>query len=194
MNKLHGKLVTWKTDKGYGFIKPNDGSQEVFIHVSDIINPNRRPVVGDKITFSIVTNQNGKIKAVEAILDKVPIKKVGIPKKTVSRRVLLNWIKAILVFMLFVWIIISILRDVEQIALVGVVAGIVSLLWIVQSCYRPKEKIFICNKCFSQATHNTRTIIAWKKGANHFYCDSCYHKWLNRNKGIKVHDQTSIFG
>ncbi|MEQ8755647.1 MAG: cold shock domain-containing protein [Coleofasciculus sp. G1-WW12-02] len=29
-----GRLKTWKDDRGFGFIKPDDSSQDVFLHIS----------------------------------------------------------------------------------------------------------------------------------------------------------------
>ncbi|MCC5615692.1 cold shock domain-containing protein [Nostoc sp. CHAB 5836] len=32
---LHkGQLIRWKDDRGFGFIQPDDSSQEVFLHIT----------------------------------------------------------------------------------------------------------------------------------------------------------------
>ena len=38
-----GTLITWKPDKGFGFIRPQDGSKDVFVHVRDFGNIGRPP-------------------------------------------------------------------------------------------------------------------------------------------------------
>ncbi|WP_346290111.1 cold shock domain-containing protein [Sphaerothrix gracilis] len=49
---LHkGKLTTWKDDRGFGFIKPEDGGKEVFLHISALTKAGRRPQVGDITSF-----------------------------------------------------------------------------------------------------------------------------------------------
>lgn len=65
-----GKLTVWKDAKGFGFIKPDNGGQEVFIHISALKDSNRRPKVGDAIFYQIAVENNGKIRANDAFLDK----------------------------------------------------------------------------------------------------------------------------
>lgn len=61
-----GQLVTWKDDRGFGFIKPDDGSKEVFLHISALKGAGRRPKVGDKILYELVTEADGKVRASKA--------------------------------------------------------------------------------------------------------------------------------
>ena len=60
-----GKLTKWKDERGFGFIQPQDGSQEVFLHISDIKDLARRPQEGDIIYYHVVT-EKGKIRACNA--------------------------------------------------------------------------------------------------------------------------------
>ena len=57
--------VKWFNDsKGFGFIKPNDGGQDIFVHVSGLIDEIRE---NDKVTYEV---QNGK-KGLNAVNVKV---------------------------------------------------------------------------------------------------------------------------
>jgi uncharacterized membrane protein YsdA (DUF1294 family)/cold shock CspA family protein len=63
-----GKLITWKDDRGFGFIQPEDGGQEVFIHISKLKNANRRPQVGDIICYRLAADKDGKVSASRAFI------------------------------------------------------------------------------------------------------------------------------
>ncbi|MBW4646651.1 MAG: cold shock domain-containing protein [Goleter apudmare HA4340-LM2] len=39
---LSGQIIRWKDNRGFGFIQPSDGSQEVFIHITAFKDANPR--------------------------------------------------------------------------------------------------------------------------------------------------------
>lgn len=61
-----GFLKTWKDDRGFGFIKPEDGSDDIFIHISALGVGARRPHRGDTILYQVEQTEDGKTKAVNA--------------------------------------------------------------------------------------------------------------------------------
>jgi uncharacterized membrane protein YsdA (DUF1294 family)/cold shock CspA family protein len=64
--QMKGKLIKWHADKAFGFIAPNVGGAEVFIHKTAFSNRNRIPQVNDVITFSITKDNQGRYCADEA--------------------------------------------------------------------------------------------------------------------------------
>ncbi len=71
--KNTGVLKTWKDDRGFGFIKPDDGSDDIFIHISSLKGFVRRPYRGDKIVYEIENSDDGKSKAVNAHIEGVEV-------------------------------------------------------------------------------------------------------------------------
>jgi cold shock CspA family protein len=51
--RYKGKLIKWNVDKAFGFIQPNGGGADVFIHKTALCNRKRTPQVDDIITFSM---------------------------------------------------------------------------------------------------------------------------------------------
>ena len=61
-----GTVKWFNAPKGYGFIQPDDGSKDVFVHVSAVERAGMRSLMeGQKITFSIEQGREGKSSAVD---------------------------------------------------------------------------------------------------------------------------------
>ncbi len=69
MGHTKGTLVRWLGNKGFGFIKPEQGGGDIFIHISALKGINRKPIVGDIIHYEISTDANGKVRAVNAKIE-----------------------------------------------------------------------------------------------------------------------------
>jgi cold shock protein len=53
-----GTVKFFNTTKGYGFIQPDDGSRDVFVHVSAVERAGLRGLVeGQKVSFDVVTER-----------------------------------------------------------------------------------------------------------------------------------------
>lgn len=63
-----GQLTKWKDDRGFGFIQPVDGNQEIFLHISELKDATRRPQVGDTIYYHAVAGKDGKVSACNAFI------------------------------------------------------------------------------------------------------------------------------
>ncbi|MDD2467013.1 MAG: DUF1294 domain-containing protein [Desulfobulbus sp.] len=61
--RVKGKVIKWKNDKGFGFIKPTKGMADIFFHENFLLNQSRRPTIGEEVSFEIATNPEGKQRA-----------------------------------------------------------------------------------------------------------------------------------
>ena len=58
-----GKVKWFNKTKGYGFIEPEEGDKDVFVHISAVKNPGMEDLEeGQELEFEIVEN-NGKTSA-----------------------------------------------------------------------------------------------------------------------------------
>lgn len=61
--RYQGVLHHWLDDKGYGFIEPQGGGEQVFVHANAFQNQARRPKVGDALKFDPVRAKDGRYQA-----------------------------------------------------------------------------------------------------------------------------------
>ncbi len=61
--RFTGKVKSWNEDRGFGFIAPTDGGQDVFVHISECPRGSR-PELQETLTFEVALNADGKKKAV----------------------------------------------------------------------------------------------------------------------------------
>jgi len=67
--RFEGTLKSWNDERGFGFIAPDQGSDDVFVHVKAFSRRNGRPAVGQRLAFEIEMGPQGKKRAknVEAV-------------------------------------------------------------------------------------------------------------------------------
>jgi cold shock CspA family protein len=65
--RLTGVLRSWNEDRGYGFIAPTHGGREVFVHVSALPRGGTRPAVGERLSYELARNGEGKWQAVHVV-------------------------------------------------------------------------------------------------------------------------------
>jgi CspA family cold shock protein len=58
---ITGTVKFFNNDKGYGFIQPDDGSRDVFVHVSAVTSSGLGMLSeGQRVTFEVEPDKRGK--------------------------------------------------------------------------------------------------------------------------------------
>ena len=58
---MSGTVKFFNNDKGYGFIRPDDGSRDVFVHVSAVTSSGLGTLNdGQRVTFDVEPYKRGK--------------------------------------------------------------------------------------------------------------------------------------
>ena len=99
---LTGKIVKWIEDKGFGFIEPNKGDKQIFVHISSFdINATRKPIVGDTVYYDLSKDKSGRPCATSARIEGVELKAqkplfVETRAKTKTALVKFEWVTEVL--------------------------------------------------------------------------------------------------
>lgn len=63
--RYQGRITSWKDDQGFGFITPDGGGGQVFVHIKSFSNRRRRPVGDDIVTYELTKDPKGRARAAE---------------------------------------------------------------------------------------------------------------------------------
>jgi uncharacterized membrane protein YsdA (DUF1294 family)/cold shock CspA family protein len=61
--RFDGKLKSWNDERGFGFIEPLQGGQEIFVHIKSFPPGTGRPAVGLPLSFEVELGPQGKKRA-----------------------------------------------------------------------------------------------------------------------------------
>ena len=61
--RYDGCLKNWNAERGFGFILADDGGQELFVHISAFARDGQLPTVGERLSFEVEPDRNGKKRA-----------------------------------------------------------------------------------------------------------------------------------
>lgn len=64
-NLSRGKLTSWKPDRSFGFIRPDEGGADVFVRLRDFGQISREPRIGDTIRYQRVSDGKGRYRAAD---------------------------------------------------------------------------------------------------------------------------------
>lgn len=81
--RFEGKLKIWNEAKGFGFLTPAEGGQDIFLHASVLPRGIGQPSIGQVFTFEVELNREGKKRATRVQLAQPPL--ASTPSDTAPR-------------------------------------------------------------------------------------------------------------
>lgn len=58
--RFEGTLTTWNDDRGFGFVTPVQGGEQIFVHATAFDARRGRPQVGERVSFEVELGPQGK--------------------------------------------------------------------------------------------------------------------------------------
>ena len=148
---MKGKIVSWKDDKGFGFISPEGKNEQVFFHISSVKKATRKPEVGDIVIFEVAKDSQGRLKATHVLLEGVSLANSGSSKKIITAPVKKDALDYFAYFILTVLLAISlglfIKTGTPESALVPGAIFLLVMFFISSRKKQPANKFFSCSKC-----------------------------------------------
>lgn len=180
---MKGTIVSWRDDKGFGFISVDGQGEKIFFHISSVKKAARKPVIGDQVLFEAAKDSQGRLKATYVLLEGVQLASPATPKMIITEPVKKDAIDYFAYSALFFLLVASFALyvkagSVESVSVLGALFVAV-LLFLLGRKKQPANKLFSCAKCRSISNHDERTVLAWNRGFDRLYCKACHQKWLS---------------
>lgn len=183
---MKGEIDQWKDDKGFGFIKPDKGSEKIFFHVSSVKTNARRPQIGDRVLFESIRDSQQRLKAKSVVIEGVaktvrPSLKPKLVPIVPPRTDVIDYVLMLICVCSFAVSGIVFFRSgMFENAIIYMTPALIAF-FLLKRQKKPKEKSFSCSGCRNTADYDPRTIQAWNRGFTKLYCKACHHKWLKDN-------------
>lgn len=63
--RQQGRLSEWNDARGFGFVQPHGGGERCFVHIGAFAGRDRRPALGDVITYEVQRDGKGRLNATQ---------------------------------------------------------------------------------------------------------------------------------
>ena len=92
---LTGTLRSWNDQRRFGFIAPTHGGAEIFVHVSAFARDGTKPSVGEKLSYEVDRDRDGKPQAVKVV--RLAIGPTRPPKleRSADSKTKTSWVRAL---------------------------------------------------------------------------------------------------
>lgn len=84
--RYQGRIASWNSQRGFGFIKQEQGGADLFVHITTLQFDGRPPEVGEKVSYLIGSSKDGKPCAVQVFFPDRPLSLAGGPMPSMPDR------------------------------------------------------------------------------------------------------------
>jgi uncharacterized membrane protein YsdA (DUF1294 family)/cold shock CspA family protein len=112
--RREGRLVEWYADRGFGFLAPDDGGPNVFLHIKNLPKADKRLDIGQAYAFDAVLDPTGRERAENAVPIIAPV--------MVEKRAVLSYLRHVPPFLVIA-------------AFFGIVASVASIIPVSTNWY-----------------------------------------------------------
>lgn len=184
---MEGIICQWKDDKGFGFILPSDGSDQLFFHISNVKNADARPKAGETVSYEVSRDAQQRLTAINIVIQResTPVSPRSKPliKTESPYKNLINYSVIIIIIALCSAVAYQYQQTQDLNYAWYLLVPALLLLVLMTRPKRPKQSHFICTGCKEKAEYEPRTLAAWQAGFTQLYCPQCHSQWLrNRPK------------
>jgi cold shock CspA family protein len=92
--RIHGTLIKWNDDRGFGFVALPSSNEEIFVHISAFPRDGVRPRIGETISFEVRTAPDGRKRA--EIVERAAVRNAPRRRKTPTRDARRSWVSSLL--------------------------------------------------------------------------------------------------
>ena len=63
--RKEGRITFWNYRKGYGFIEPEGGGEQVFVHIRSFSDRQQRPKLEQQVSYTLSEDKRGRVCAID---------------------------------------------------------------------------------------------------------------------------------
>lgn len=183
---MRGIIEQWKDDKGFGFFKPDDGSEKIFFHISSVKTKGRRPKAEDIVLFESEIDSRQRKKAKHVVIEGVTATSSSasklrfVPIEPPRKNALDYFLILIFICSLAGFGFVFLRSGQFEFSWYYGIPAVIAIVLLNRN-KKPKEKSFTCYGCNKLTEFDKRIILAWNRGFTKLYCEVCHLEWLKAN-------------
>lgn len=96
--RLKGTIKYWNGRKGFGFIDPETGDKQIFVHIKAFTVRKGKPVIGQEVTYTLSADEQGRSRA-----DNVLNAEDDVSSESSSTMIIVGIVVAVIAVSAYLW-------------------------------------------------------------------------------------------